>query len=107
MATSAPPVSSERQRIMDCLRAAAPQLRAQGISHLALFGSVARGEAGAASDVDLVIDLAPGRRWSLVELSEARLRLSVLLGREAGIVVRDDLRPSFRRRIEPDLVEVF
>jgi predicted nucleotidyltransferase len=44
---------------------------------------------------------------ALLDLAEVRLALSDLLGRDAGVVIREDLRPRFRDRIADDLVEVF
>lgn len=43
--------------LIAALRAHEAELRAAGIRHLSLFGSVARGDAGAGSDVDLVAEL--------------------------------------------------
>ena len=100
-------VAPTRDAILARLRAAEPALRAEGIVGLALFGSVARDEATAASDVDLVLDSAPGRRWSLIDLSGLRLTLVDLLDRDVGVVVREDLRPTFLARIEPDLIRVY
>jgi uncharacterized protein len=93
--------------LADRLRAAAPELRTHGIAALSLFGSTARGEAKAGSDVDILIDLQPGQRFSLFDLGEVRVRLSELLGRQVDLLVREDLRPDLRQRIEADLVPVF
>jgi Nucleotidyltransferase domain len=43
-------------------------LRAKGVAALYVFGSVARGEAGAGSDVDFFIDLEPDARFSIIDL---------------------------------------
>jgi uncharacterized protein len=48
-----------KQDVLDTLRRNEEALRARGIVHAALFGSVARGEADAASDVDIMIELDP------------------------------------------------
>ncbi len=42
-------------------------LRERGIQSAALFGSVVRGTARADSDIDVLVDVAPGSRFSLVE----------------------------------------
>jgi predicted nucleotidyltransferase len=55
----------------------------------------------------VVIDIAPERRFSLLHLAEVRLALCDLLEREAGVVIREDLRPRFRDTIADDLIEVF
>jgi len=58
MSTSAP----TRERTIDRLRAAEPEIRRLGVRRLALFGSVARGEARPSSDVDLLVEFAPGQK---------------------------------------------
>ena len=70
------------------LRQHEPELRAAGIVHLRLFGSVARGEAAEQSDVDLMADLDQTRRLTLVGLAHLENRLSDLLGAKV------DLSPS-------------
>lgn len=104
----AEPSAPERGAVLDVLRAHAPELRAAGLASLWLFGSLARGGAGADSDVDLLADPLPGRPFSLFALGEARARLRDLLGgRRVDLLLREDLAPDLRRRIDPDLVRVF
>ena len=66
-----------------------------------------RGEAGADSDVDLMIAIPRGRKFSLFDLGEVRVELCELLGREVEVVIEEDLVPGFRSDIAPDLVQVF
>jgi predicted nucleotidyltransferase len=96
---------AERERVLRILRAHEAGLRALGVARLWLFGSLARGEAGAASDVDVMIAIPPGRKFSLFDLGEVRVELCELLGREVDVVVEEDLVPSFRSDIARDLVE--
>ena len=77
-------------------------MRACGVVGAALFGSAARGEAGPESDIDIVIDLAPGRKFSLIDLGGLRVRLCDWFGREADVLLREDLEQRFRARIERD-----
>jgi predicted nucleotidyltransferase len=97
----------ERERVVRAIRAHEADLRVLGVSRLWLFGSVARGDARPDSDVDLLIDIIPGRKFSLLDLAEVRLALCDLLGREAGVAIREDLRPRFRETIADDLIAVF
>jgi hypothetical protein len=78
------------------LRAHERDLRARGVTYLALFGSVARGEAGPESDVDIAVDIAPGRRFSLIDLASVQALLSDVLGCETDVVVREDMGPRLR-----------
>jgi uncharacterized protein len=98
---------NERERVLCTIRAHEAELRALGVEKLWLFGSLARGDARPDSDADVLIDIVPGRRFSLLDVAEVRLALCDLLGREAGVVIREDLRPRFRDRIADDLVEAF
>lgn len=52
----------DRDAANDTLRNHEPELRQPGVRHAALFGSVARGEAGEDSDLDVMIDLDPAAR---------------------------------------------
>src|SRR3954470_2215787 len=66
-------------------------LRAKGVAALYVFGSVARGEAGAGSDVDFFIDLEPDARFSIIDLVGVKDDLSERLGVAADLHTRDGL----------------
>lgn len=55
-------------------------LRAKGVSAVYIFGSVARGEAGPESDVDVMIDIEPGHRFSILDLASVQESLAHRLG---------------------------
>jgi len=63
----------DRQYIIGVLRAHEPELRAAGIVHLRVFGSVARGESSDASDVDLMAEFDKSNNFTLVRLANSRL----------------------------------
>jgi len=56
----------------------------RGVRNIRVFGSVARGEAKPDSDIDLLVDLEPGR--SALDLSELILDLEEALGRRVDVV---------------------
>jgi predicted nucleotidyltransferase len=62
------PGIEERERVLRILRQHERELRAQGVVRLRLFGSIARGEAGPESDVDLLAEMDAGADFSLVDL---------------------------------------
>jgi len=62
-----------------------------------LFGSVARGEAGPQSDIDLLVKMEEGR--SLLDLSALAQDLRDLLGVKVDVVSEDGLYWLLRRRI--------
>ena len=81
-------------RISGCEQA----IRALGVARLALFGSVLRGQAHAMSDVDFIVQFAPGaktyaRFFALSELLEAQL------GRPVELVTTEALSPFIGPRI--------
>lgn len=67
-----------------------------GATNVRVFGSVARGTARPASDIDLLVDLEPGR--SLLDQARLWRELETLLGRNVdvitsgGLTERDDIR---------------
>jgi predicted nucleotidyltransferase len=73
-------------------------LRTFGVRHASLFGSYARGEQRAESDVDLLVDLPPGA--SLFDVSRLGLALEDLLGRRVGLVTSfTALHPIIQERV--------
>ena len=68
-----------------------------GAQNLRIFGSVARGESAAESDVDLLVKMEEGR--SLLDLSALVLDLQDLLGVKVDVVSEDGLYWLLRRRI--------
>lgn len=98
-----------REDAIERLRACEAALRARGVAHLSLFGSVARGDARPDSDLDVLIDLSPEAepRFSLLDHAGVKNLLEDALGLEVDVAVRDGLRPRMRGRIEPDEVRVF
>jgi len=78
--------------------------RARGASHVRVFGSVARGEAGEGSDIDFIVDLEPGR--SLFDLGGLLMDLRDLLQRDVDVVSERGLRPRVAERVLADAVEL-
>ena len=72
-----------------------------GIARLDVFGSVARGEDGPGSDVDLLYELAQGRAlgWEIEDLSQD---LADLFGRPVDLVSRKALHPLIRDQVLAD-----
>ncbi len=97
----------DRDAIVRLLRDHEDEIRARGVTRLALVGSVARGDAGPGSDVDVLVDIAPGRKFSLIDHSGLRIYFRDLLGREADVLVGGTMPPKLRRRIGGDETTVF
>ncbi|MFZ5453959.1 MAG: nucleotidyltransferase family protein [Thermodesulfobacteriota bacterium] len=73
-----------------------------GATNVRVFGSVARGEADAASDLDVLVDLEPGR--SLLDLGGLLMDLQQLLGRDVDVVTEKGLRERIRERVLKEAV---
>ena len=89
------------------LAARADTLRAMGIASLAIFGSTAAGEARPDSDLDIIVDPAPGRKFSLFDLVGVKLLIQEELEIEADVTARAGLHPMLREKIERQAVRVF
>lgn len=92
---------------MGKLREHAPELRAAGIVHLRLHGSMARGTASSESDIDLIADFDPARRFSLLDMVGMELRLSDLLGARVDLSPAHTLKPPVRERAAREAMLAF
>lgn len=93
--------------VISALRAHEPELRAAGVVRLSLFGSVARGEAGAASDIDLLAAFDDAHELSLLDVIEVENRLTELLGSRVDLIEEGTLRPRVRERVKQEVVRAF
>lgn len=69
----------------------------QGISRLRVFGSLARGEAEAESDIDLLVDLKPGR--TLLNLAAFRREAAEILDLPVDVATADMLKERIRDEV--------
>lgn len=76
--------------------------RRRGATRICVFGSMARGDAGDASDVDLLVTLAPG--VSGLALGGILADAEELLGRRVDVLTEAGLHPALRERILADAV---
>ena len=76
------------------------------VRELRLFGSTLRGEAGDASDIDLLVDYDPAARVGLFAFVRLQRRLSELLGRRVDLATPDALHPALRDGILREAVRV-
>lgn len=74
---------------------------------LFVFGSVARGEATLASEIDLAVVFAPATRVSLVSLGSLKAHLEQVLGWPVHLGERGALRPEARAAFDREAVRVF
>ena len=84
-------------RVREILSAARAELGELGVRSLDLFGSVARDEASADSDVDLLVEF--DRPIGLFHFFRVQRRLEELPGARVDLVMRDVVKPQLRERI--------
>ncbi len=94
--------TSLTEHVIAILRAHEAELRQAGIQHLSLFGSVARGDAEADSDVDLVAEFDPAARMDLIRLVGLERRIGEALGRIVEILAEPVENPRLRANVERD-----
>ena len=75
-----------------------------GAYNVRVFGSVARGEADEKSDIDLLVDMEPGR--SLFDLGGLLTDLEDLLGCNVDVVTEKGLRDRIRERVLKEAVSL-
>lgn len=75
-----------------------------GARNIQLFGSIARGEADEASDVDFLVELEPGK--TLLDLGGIQYELERLLGRRVDVVTKRGLKARIRERVLREAVPI-
>ena len=89
----------ERDVILKKLSENHQRLNSYGVKSIRLFGSVARGQAGAGSDVDLLVEFEPSAHIGLFEFSRLRRELSLLLKCEVDLATPEALHKGIRENI--------
>ena len=69
------------------------------VVELSVFGSVARGDAGEASDVDLLVSFERGAKITLFTLADLQSDLAELLRRPVDLVPKEGLKPAIRGEV--------
>ncbi len=97
----------DREQAIAVLRAHEGELRRRGVRRAALFGSVARGSATAASDIDIMIELEPGAPIDLFAYAGIKTYIADLFLESVDVVDRDALKPYLRVPAIADAVYAF
>lgn len=100
MSTTNP--TSLAEHVVATLRAHETELRRAGIRRLSLFGSVARGDAEANSDIDLAVEFDPAARMDLFRLAALERRIAEILNRRVDLLPEPVEKPRLRANIDRD-----
>jgi len=96
-----------REQVIATLRAHEQELRHRGVLHAALFGSLARGGATPASDIDILIELEPDAPIDLFDYIGITHYLADLFPARVDVANRKSLKPHVRPDAERDAVYAF
>ena len=92
---------------LQTLRAHESELRLLGVSHAAVFGSLARGEASADSDIDVLVELDQERPMGIFEYARLKLHINEILDGAGDVVNRRTHKPLLRDNILRDAIHAF
>ncbi len=93
--------------VIETLRAHEPELKAAGVVRLSLFGSTARGDRSADSDIDLLAAFDQSKRISLLDIAGIEIRLSEMLGQRVDLAEEGTLKPSVQKSVDAEALRAF
>ena len=95
-----------REDALDRLNAHLDEIRQYGVEKIGLFGSVARSEADAGSDIDLIVRFLQGQK-SFDHFMDLREYLeSLFSGHRVDLVIEEAIKPRIRASVYRDAVYV-
>lgn len=97
----------DRAAALDILRRSEPALRARGVRHAALFGSLARGSNGPGSDIDVMVEIDPDAHITVFDYAGLKDYIAALFDRPVDVVNRDQLKPHVAPTAVADAVYAF
>ena len=97
----------DKDAVIETLRKHRPELEKLGVRHAALFGSVARGEAGPESDIDIAVDLDVDALPDVYAYVGIKDGVAALFEGRVDVVNRAFLRPAVRDNAAADLIYAF
>jgi uncharacterized protein len=95
------------EQVLATLRRSESVLRARGVAHAALFGSTARGENRADSDIDILVEFDPGAHVTVFDYVGVKDYLASLFTQPVDVIDRDALKPHLRRPSAQDALYAF
>jgi predicted nucleotidyltransferase len=97
----------KRDEIIETLKEREADLRAHGVTHAALFGSVARNEQNAESDIDILVDLDPAIVATIFDYAGLKDYVAGLFQGPVDVIDREALKPRVRPHAVVDAIYAF
>src|SRR5215213_11639095 len=97
-------MTMRREDVLRLLSAHRAEIARFGVRSLAFFGSVARDEARADSDVDFLVDFTTPPNFA--DFMNLKFFLEDLLGRPVDLITRKTLKPRLRSEVEKEAIHV-
>ncbi len=97
----------DKDTVIAILREHRSKLEKLGVRHAGLFGSLARGEAGPDSDIDIAVDIAEGAVSDIFAYAGLKRQVAELFAGDVDVVDRAALKPGIRESVEADIVYAF
>ena len=97
----------DREDIIARLRDNEAALRARGVTHAALFGSRARGDARPDSDTDIMIEIDPDAPVTIYDYVAIKDYIASLFDGPVDVVDREGLKPYVRPAATTDAIYAF
>ena len=97
----------DKDAVIATLRAHRAELERHGVIHAGLFGSLARGEAGPASDIDIALDFAPGQPTDVYAYVGTKQLVESLFPRRVDVVDHAALKPRVLAGAGADIIYAF
>ena len=110
---SAPPVEADRLLVViGALKSIQPILREAGVRHAGVFGSTARGDISADSDIDILVDVDAKRMGDILGYIDITDRITRTIKArcpdiEVDVADHATLKPGIRERVEREVLYAF
>lgn len=88
-------------------RKVVPILKHYGVKRAGIFGSYARGEATNNSDIDILINIEKGKKFSLFDLSGLKIELEEKLKKKIDINTYKAIHPKLKNQILKEEIPLF
>lgn len=97
----------DRSNVLKVLRQHKAELEQQGVAHAALFGSLARGEAEAGSDIDILVDLDPEKPIGVFDYVGIKGYIEDLFAEPVDVISGEGIKGRVRTAVLADAIYAF